>query len=965
MSNAKSAVFASHVVGSRSHGLLRGVVCGALLLVLSSSALAQNGTVTGTVTNQATSAPATSGSVVLCSATSCFGFSLTTAGVYTANVSPDTYYAYTSVSSSLNLVNEIYDNIQCVGFCSSTTARSTGTAIAVTIGSTLTRNFALAPGGSVAGTVTDANSNAPLQNTSVTVYTRVGTSTTFAGSTTTSASGTYSVGGLLTGTYFAFTSGGSNINEIYNDIPCFGPCSATAAVDTGTAIAVTTGAVTGSINFALALGGVVAGTVTDSSTGAPLQSVNLNVYTLVGTSTTFMGSASSSSSGAYSIGGLPTGTYFAFTTSSPSGNYTNEIYNDILCTGSCNTNVAVNSGAPIAVAVGATTGGIHFALAPAGKVSGRVRNAVTSAAFQNVAVRAYARVGLTVTGFASGTTDASGNYTIGSLPNGTYYLATNTGLAINEIYNNISCDGSCSSIDAVNLGQPVPVMQGSTTAGADFDLDMGGSIAGTTTDAGTAAVVPFTTVQVYRQVGTSTAFVTSGFSDGVGVYSVAGLTTGTYFAVAFPSSPYVSEVFGGPQCLGCSSAQILAGTPIAVTTGVATSGQNFALDLGGTITGIVINSATSAPLSNRTVLLPVGSSTFGFATNAAGVFKMTGLPPGVYRVGTQVGQFANQAYNNVACPAGTCAFSFITASGTPISVTAGATVTGINFALDPLSTAPGAPFNVTTNTTATGIDVTWSAPSSGGVATSYILQGGVTPGGTLATLPTATTSITLPLLGPGTYYLRIKGINAFGTGPASPELTLIVGAGGAVTPQPPTNLLAWTAGGRLTFTWSAPTTGAVPTDYMLEAGSAVGLSNLAVVPVSGRAFTFDPVPAGFFFLRVRSRVGGVVSVPSPDVMINVGNVPAPPSPPQNFFSSVSSGTVTFTWTAPLLGTPLSYVLEAGTAPGLSNITVFNTGSAATTFVVPGVPSGTYYVRLSAANAQGVSPVSNERTVIVP
>ena len=50
--------------------------------------------------------------------------------------------------------------------------------------------------------------------------------------------------------------------------------------------------------------------------------------------------------------------------------------------------------------------------------------------------------------------------------------------------------------------------------------------------------------------------------------------------------------------------------------------------------------------------------------------------------------------------------------------------------------------------------------------------------------------------------------------------------------------------------------------------------------------------------------------------------------------------------------------------GLSNITTFNTGNAGTTFAVPGVPPGTYYVRLRALNGQGASPVSNEVVVVV-
>jgi len=73
--------------------------------------------------------------------------------------------------------------------------------------------------------------------------------------------------------------------------------------------------------------------------------------------------------------------------------------------------------------------------------------------------------------------------------------------------------------------------------------------------------------------------------------------------------------------------------------------------------------------------------------------------------------------------------------------------------------------------------------------------------------------------------------------------------------------------------------------------------------------------------------------------------------------------VTLLWAAASGGcAPSDYIVQAGSAPGLSNIAVINVGAAAT--LSAAAPPGTYYVRVIALNAAGGSPASAEIVVAV-
>ncbi len=188
-----------------------------------------------------------------------------------------------------------------------------------------------------------------------------------------------------------------------------------------------------------------------------------------------------------------------------------------------------------------------------------------------------------------------------------------------------------------------------------------------------------------------------------------------------------------------------------------------------------------------------------------------------------------------------------------------------------------------------------------------------------------------------------------------------------VVPGTPTSLVATVTGRAVTLTW-APAAGDPATSYVLEAGSAVGLSDLANADTGSPRATLaaTDVPPGTYVMRVRTRSAAGTSAPSNEVLVNVaGACSTVPGAPTGLTASVNGSFVTLTWQAPSGDcAPTSYVIEAGSGSGLSNLASFSTGTTATTFATAGVGAGTYFVRLRSANGTGTSAPSNEIQVTV-
>ncbi len=183
----------------------------------------------------------------------------------------------------------------------------------------------------------------------------------------------------------------------------------------------------------------------------------------------------------------------------------------------------------------------------------------------------------------------------------------------------------------------------------------------------------------------------------------------------------------------------------------------------------------------------------------------------------------------------------------------------------------------------------------------------------------------------------------------------------ASVPDAPTQFAATVVGSTVTLAWLPPAAGAIVSGYQLEAGSAPGAANILSTAVAGSPLAVGSVPAGIYYVRLRSVNPAGRSGPTADVTVVVGGC----TPPGAIVLSAqrSGGVVTLAWTVPSGTAPFTYTLGAGSVPGAIDRGLFPMGGVTGYAVAP--PPGAYFVKAVAANACGQGPVSNEVLVAVP
>jgi len=447
------------------------------------------------------------------------------------------------------------------------------------------------------------------------------------------------------------------IDELYDNIPCLNGCDFT----TGDPIVVGDVSTTPElVNIGLTRGSSISGVVTGPS--GEVSGVRVNLFDVGGE---VVASGFTDENGLYEIGGLLPDTYFAATDNSRG--LEDELFDNILCEPSCNP----ASGETITVGAGEALTGIDFQLEGAASLAGRVLED-GGAALESVRVEIFNAVGTLVT---SRTTNADGDWIAESLAGGNYFVRTRNSLGlVDKAYSDLDCNGC-----VITNTDPIELMRGEARTGIDLTLATGGVIDGTVSSTANGPVFGVT-VNAFDAAGEVAG---SAQSATDGSFRIDGLAPGDYSVATQSAIGLVDELWSGllcePDCTPSS------GSAITLDAGT-TETISFELDSAGRIAGTVSDTAGNQ-LANIRVQAFDGDARLIRQVNTGtnGEYQLGGIPAGDVFVRTDAqSSFTDQTWQGFDCNP-ICDV----ANGTPVSVTAGDTVTAVNFSLTPGSGIAG------------------------------------------------------------------------------------------------------------------------------------------------------------------------------------------------------------------------------------------------------------------------------------
>ncbi len=250
----------------------------------------------------------------------------------------------------------------------------------------------------------------------------------------------------------------------------------------------------------------------------------------------------------------------------------------------------------------------------------------------------------------------------------------------------------------------------------------------------------------------------------------------------------------------------------------------------------------------------------------------------------------------------------------------------------------------------------WIPPTLGPAPTEYVVEGGITAGQVLASLPTGSASPIFTVAAPtGTFYVRVRTLA--GAAQSAPSNEIIVYVNVPVAPTAPAGLVGVVNGSSLEFAWRNTFGGGAPSNVFLDVSGSLSAS----VSLGLReTVSFPVVPAGNYTFALRAANAWGTSGSSNAISLSVPSAcTGAPLPPENFLAYKIGNTAYVVWEPAATGAASTgYVLLVDGGFTLSLPTAQRAISGT-------VPAGTYILSVMATNACGSSAPTATQTVVIP
>lgn len=302
-----------------------------------------------------------------------------------------------------------------------------------------------------------------------------------------------------------------------------------------------------------------------------------------------------------------------------------------------------------------------------GSISGQVLDANTGLAVSgaHVEVLLYESLSIKHQFCGRADTDAEGHYTISGLPTGQYAVRVQAAGYVIQYYQ---------VTHHQNEAVPLSVTASDDISNINFNLETGGSISGCVTDGATSQ--PIANLYIYATDYETNEWMAGTNTDDYGNYSLV-VPSGSYRVRACASCAglhYADEFYD--DILNWDEA-----LPVTIAAPLGIQNIDFSLELGGTISGCVIDAATELPVGDAKIdafeysSLAPGRSlvSYGWATtDADGYYITTGLTAGEYGVRAVAAGYKTEWYQD----------TYFIHEATPVAVTVSDDTPNINLSLD-------------------------------------------------------------------------------------------------------------------------------------------------------------------------------------------------------------------------------------------------------------------------------------------